>query len=144
MPRKPRETAAGIYHVAARAAKNEALFRDDQDFFRFEMEVERIVSPECICIGACALNTHDHLILEVEDGVISRVLKQLNHFYALAFNARYRRRGHAFGGRYMSVRVTSDGQLLAVYRYVREIRWTRVFAPPLRIGTGVATARPLA
>ncbi len=118
MPRKPRDNAAGIFHVATRAAVSEQLFRDSQDFFRFETEVERIVSPECTCIGACALHTHYHLILETADGVLGRALKQLNHRYAMAYNARYDRRGHAFAGRYMSVRVESDEQLMTVYRYV--------------------------
>ena len=118
MPRRPRETSEGIYHVATRAAVGEELFRDDRDFFCFEMEVERIVSPECALIGACALNTHYHLILDTADGVVSRALKQPNHRYALTYNARYGRRGHAFGGRYMSVRIESDEQLVTVYRYV--------------------------
>ena len=118
MPRRPRETSEGIYHVATRAAVGEELFRDDRDFFCFETEVERIVSPECTLIGACALNTHYHLILDTDGGVVSRALKQLNHRYALTYNARYGRRGHAFGGRYMSVRVESDEQLVTVYRYV--------------------------
>jgi REP element-mobilizing transposase RayT len=118
VPRKPRDTAEGIYHVAARAAVDEALFRDDRDFFSFELEVERIVSPECTLIGACALDTHYHLILETTDGVLARAVKQLNHRYALTFNARYGRRGHAFAGRYMSVRIKSDEQLATVYRYV--------------------------
>lgn len=61
------------------------------------MEVERIVSSDCMLIGACALHTHYHLILETAAGVLSRALKQANHRYALTYNARYGRRGHAFG-----------------------------------------------
>src|ERR1041384_8182634 len=58
MGRKLRETEAGIYHVAARAQVGELLFRDEHDYLRFETEVERIVSPECVCIAACAIDTH--------------------------------------------------------------------------------------
>jgi len=118
MGRKLRETWAGIYHVAARAQVGEALFRDEHDFLRFETEVERIVSPECVCIAACAIDTHYHLLLETADGVLSRAMQRLNHCYSSAFNARYGRRGHAFADRYMSVPVTSDGHLLTVFRYI--------------------------
>ena len=118
MPRKPRETAAGIYHVFARAARDERLFRDDHDFARFEAEVGRIVCDECACVAACVLHTHYHLILKTGDGVITRTMQRLNQSYAAAFNARYQRRGHAFAERYSSVRIASDGQLLTAYRYV--------------------------
>ncbi len=118
MARKLRTTAAGIYHVSARAPVGELLFRDDHDFLRFETEVERIVSPRCVCIEACVLNTHYHLLLQTEDGVLAQAMKQLNGRYARAFNARYERRGHAFADRYLSVPVESDGHLLTVYRYI--------------------------
>lgn len=118
MGRKLRETSAGMYHVAARAQVGERLFRDDHDFLRFEGEVKRIVSPECVCVAACAIDTHYHLLLQTEDGVLNRAMQRLNRSYSSAFNARYGRRGHTFADRYMSVPVTSEGQLLTVFRYV--------------------------
>jgi REP element-mobilizing transposase RayT len=118
MARKPRDTSAGIYHVFARSPAGELLFRDEHDFLRFEAELERIVSDECICVGACALHTHYHLILSTENGALSRAMQRLNQGYAGAFNARYERRGHAFAERYTSIRVESDAQLVTVYRYV--------------------------
>lgn len=118
MPRKPRETRAGIYHVAARAPEGERLFRDEHDYLRFEAELERILSTECRCIAACALDTHYHLLLDVDDGVLAGAVHLLNFRYASAYKARYGRRGHVFSERYMSVLVTSDEHLLTVYRYI--------------------------
>lgn len=118
MARKLRTTSAGIYHVSARAPIGELLFRDEHDFLRFETEVERVLSEQCVCIAACVLNTHYHLILQTEDGVLAQAMKQVNQRYARAFNSRYARRGHAFADRYLSVPVESDGHLLTVYRYV--------------------------
>jgi hypothetical protein len=99
MARKLRRTTEGIYHVTARAPVGELLFRDAHDFLRFEAEVQRVVSPSCVCIGACTLHTHYHLILQTEDGVLARVMKQVNQRYAGALNARYGRHGHAFAER---------------------------------------------
>jgi putative transposase len=118
MGRKLRQTQAGIYHVAARAQVGELLFRDEHDYLRFETEVERIVCPGCVCVAACAIDTHYHLLLQTEDGVINRAMQRLNRAYSSAFNARYGRRGHTFADRYMSVPVTSEGQLLTVFRYI--------------------------
>ena len=118
MPRRPRETRAGVYHVTTRAADGERLFRDDHDYLRFETEVERILSPECTCIAACALGTHYHLVLHVEDGVLPTVVHRLNSRYAGVYKARYGRRGHVYSERYTSVLVESDEHLLTVFRYV--------------------------
>jgi REP element-mobilizing transposase RayT len=93
------------------------LFRDEHDFLRFESEVERITDI-CTCVAACVLQTHYHLILATEDGILSRAMQRLNQGYAASFNARYGRRGHAFAERYTSIKVESDGQLMTVYRYV--------------------------
>jgi len=104
MARKLRATHAGIHHVFARSQVDDPLFRDDHDHLRFETELRTICAHEIAltCIAACTIGTHYHLLLEVEDGVLPKVMKQLNSAYARAFNARYQRRGHAFASRYGS------------------------------------------
>src|SRR5205823_1789169 len=72
----------------------------------------------CRCLAACVLNVHYHLLLEVEDGVLPRVMAQINGRYARAYNSRYGGRGHAFADRYFSIHVTSTPQLLMVFRYI--------------------------
>jgi putative transposase len=120
MPRKPRQTSAGLYHVAARASQGEQLFRDDNDYLRFEVELRASLEAwNSRCIAACALSTHYHVLLETtSDGVLPRLMKQLNQGYAASYNARYGRRGHAFADRYLAVPVLTDEQLAVVYRYL--------------------------
>jgi REP-associated tyrosine transposase len=118
--RKLRGPTEGVYHVPARAAEGESLFRDDHDFLRFEIELERVLSTACTCIAACALHTHYHLILDTEDGALPKAMHTLNSRYASAYNARYKRRGHAFADRYLAVAVESDGHLMTVFRYVMQ------------------------
>ena len=110
MARKLRATHAGIHHVFARSQVEDPLFRDDHDHLRFETELRTICAHEVAltCIAACTIGTHYHLLLEVEDGVLPTVMKQLNSAYARAFNARYQRRGHAFASRYGSKPVLFD------------------------------------
>ena len=119
MPRNDRPTAAGLYHVAARSQRDDALFRDDADFLRFESEVRPIVAAgtwRCICV--CAVTTHYHVLIEVDEDVLSRSVGRLNQRYARAFNVRYGRRGHLFSERFLCVPVESDEHLLTVYRYI--------------------------
>jgi putative transposase len=119
MPRRNRPTAAGIYHASTRAQRDDELFRDDADFVRFESEVRLLVETGTLtCIAACALTTHYHLLLEVAENALSRSMGRLNKRYASAYNTRYRRRGHAFAGRFLSVTVETDEQLVSAYRYI--------------------------
>ena len=107
-----------MYHVAARAPEGERLFLDDHDFSRFESELERILSPDCTCVAACALNTHYHLLLQVENDVLAKSVHLLNSRYAAAYKLRYDIRGHIFSERYMSVLIVSEEHLLVAYRYI--------------------------
>jgi REP element-mobilizing transposase RayT len=107
-----------VYHVAARAPEGEWLFLDDHDFARFESELERILSPDCTCVAACALNGHYHLLLHVENDVLSKSVHLLNSRYAAAYKLRYGKRGHTFSERYMSVLIASEEHLLTAYRYI--------------------------
>jgi REP element-mobilizing transposase RayT len=119
MGRSPRPTAAGFYHVAARAQVNDQLFRDESDYLRFEQELQTIAKDSAFrCLAACVMTTHYHLLVEAGHGVLPIAMQRLNQRYARAYNARYGRRGHAFAERYLCVPVLSDEQLLAVYRYV--------------------------
>ncbi len=119
MARRLRPTAAGFYHVAARAPAGEELFRDEHDYLRFELTLGEAVSNGRVrCLAACALTTHYHLLVETADDALPTVMKWLNQGYACSYNARYGRRGHAFADRYLSVPVMYDEQLLATYRYV--------------------------
>lgn len=119
MGREPRPSAAGFYHVAARAQARDELFRDATDYLRFEAELRLLVSEgACRLLAACVLTTHYHLILETGDGALAPTMKRLNQRYARAFNARYARRGHAFAERYLCVPLVNDAHLLNAYRYL--------------------------
>jgi hypothetical protein len=64
------------------------------------------------------LNTHYHLLLQVENDVLARSVHLLNSRYAAAYKLRYAKRGHTFSERYMSVLILSEEHLLTAYRYI--------------------------
>src|ERR1051325_5515140 len=119
MPRKPRDNAPGVFHVAAHSIWPGALFADDVDRTIFLDELRQVVATfKWMCLSVCLMDTHYHLILEIEDFSLSAGMQALNACYACGFNARHRTRGHAFSGRYGSKRIDTDGYLLVVYAYV--------------------------
>lgn len=119
MPRRPRDHAPGLFHITAHSVWSVELFPDDLDRFLFCSELASTVARfHWTCISACVMTTHYHLILEVDDDSLPQGMQQLNFRYAIGFNARRRLRGHAFGSRYSSNRIESDGYLASVYRYV--------------------------
>jgi hypothetical protein len=64
------------------------------------------------------MGSHYHLILEVEDEVMSRGMHRLNLAYARDFNRRHGLRGHLQFAPYGADRIDSDGKLLDRFAYV--------------------------
>ncbi|HLX21552.1 MAG TPA: hypothetical protein VKR23_15515 [Gaiellaceae bacterium] len=117
MPRQPRDTRPGIFHVYTHAVWHRALYRDDVDRLEFLRHLAR-VSDGWECLAFCLMESHYHLIVEVGDGVLPTVMRSLNLAYALAYNARHSLRGHVQFDRYGSRRVLTDDALVTAYGYV--------------------------
>jgi putative transposase len=118
--RSKRDKAAGIFHVYTHAvwAANE-LFRDDDDRLTFLRDLVRAgAKVEWDCLAFCLMDTHYHLIVEVEDDALPVGMHSLNFRYAEQFNDRHEMKGHVMGARYDSVRTEDDAHLLTVFRYV--------------------------
>lgn len=70
-------------------------------------------------IAYCLNPNHFHFILkQVSDGGISEYMKRLSGGYTWYFNHKYERNGTLFQGRFKSVHVSSDIQLLHLSAYV--------------------------
>ena len=73
MPRKPRPTQAGLYHVASGATRPDPFFRDDVDRGIFVVELAAMLAREdVVCVAFCVLTTHYHLILNAADATHGR------------------------------------------------------------------------
>jgi putative transposase len=120
MPRKPRDTTAGLFHIYTHCVwAAGALYRDDVDrleFLRHLAEVTRKTGWDCL--GYCLLKTHYHLIVRVDDGVMPRAMHRLNLAYARHYNRRHRLRGRVQFAPYGSRRLHDEGELLVAFAYV--------------------------
>jgi hypothetical protein len=142
MGQKHRDQAAGIYHVCNHAIEGAPLFADERDYlYRLGQLGDAVKDGDARCHAFCLIGTHEHLLLAFADDSIARVMQKLNRNYAVAFDGRHGRKGHVFGGRYFSKRMTSDAHLLQTFRYValnperhgaaRAERWTWASYPGL-------------
>lgn len=120
MPRPPRDTAAGVFHVYTHAVWGyEGLFSDDTDRLEFLRHLGRLASHDgWTCVAFCLMGNHHHLIVDVRDGVLSEAMRELNFTYARAFNTRYGLRGHVQYDRYGSRRIYDENDLAGGYAYV--------------------------
>jgi REP element-mobilizing transposase RayT len=118
--RKPRENVVGgIYHVFARGNDRRPVFVDDADRYAYLMILSEVCGQaEWTRLAHCLMNNHVHLLLETPLPNLSEGMQRIQSRYAQRFNRRHDRSGHLFQGRFKSVRVVSDAQLITVTRYI--------------------------
>jgi len=120
VPYKPRDTAAGRFHVYTHCVwAVPAYFQDDLDRFAFLRILRHVTRTSgWRCIAYCLMSSHYHLIVEVGDGVLPVAMKRLNHAYSWGHNRRYSLRGHAQHQRYGARRVVDNADLLDAFSYL--------------------------
>lgn len=70
-------------------------------------------------IAFCIMPTHIHLLLkQVSDHGISNFMSKILNCYSRYFNIKHRRTGPLWSGRFKSVLITKDEQLLYLTRYI--------------------------
>jgi REP element-mobilizing transposase RayT len=122
MARQPRiELPGAVFHVISRGIKRRKLFRDDDDRRRYMAFLQRAIARSGARLYAyCLMSDQVHLAIEPGKISLSRVMRSLNTSYAGYFNARHRRVGCVFYGRYKALLVDREEYLLSLVRYIHE------------------------
>jgi REP element-mobilizing transposase RayT len=66
----------------------------------------------------CLMKNHVHLLVQVGTVPLSKIMQNIAFRYTASVNARYRRSGHLFQGRYKAILVDADTYLLELVRYI--------------------------
>lgn len=109
-----------IYHVMARGNRRDDIVLDDVDR---EMFV-RTMGEACAKTGWQVLawvlmDNHYHWVLRTPEANLVAGMRWFQNTYTRRYNARHRKWGHLFGGRYKSILVDQDGSYLtALMDYV--------------------------
>lgn len=113
------ELAGGIFHVYARGNRGQPIYFDDADRKMYlAMLACTVRHQRWHCLAYCLMDNHVHLLIETPEPNLARGMQQLHGSYALRLNKRHNLVGHAFQGRYGSVRILSDEHLWVTARYL--------------------------
>ena len=118
------EYPGAVYHVTARGNERRIIFQSDKDYTRFTGYLESATEKYGARIHCfCLMSNHYHLLLETPRGNLHRILHHINTGYTNYFNARRRRAGHLFQGRYHAILVDKDSYGLELSRYIHLNPW---------------------
>lgn len=122
MPRVSRRVAeSGHYHVMLRGNGKQVIFEDDADRRTFLDALARTLEmPGLSLLAWCLMTNHVHLLFCDETGCLSSAMHALATKYAGYFNSRTGHVGSVFDGRFKSVPIESDAQLIAAIRYIHD------------------------
>lgn len=121
------DVADGVYHVISRGTERGDLFREDADRLHFLDKLTEAQGRFRLCIYAYVLmDNHFHLIVQTPDANLSRAIQWLKVSYSMWFNAKYRRVGPLFQGRFKSVLVDSHENWMLELSYYVHLNPVRV------------------
>lgn len=120
MSRKPVIHYPGtIYHVILCGNARQVIFFDKADRCRFSLLVQEGTERFGHRVVAfCQLTNHVHLVIQVGDAPLSRVIQDLSFRYTRWINWRQQRCGHFFQGSYKAVLIDADTRLLELTAYI--------------------------
>lgn len=108
-----------FHHITARGNERRKIFLSKADYDAFLAFLGDAAQRYGIIIHCYALmGNHYHLVVETPKGLLSRFMHDINSGYTSYFNAKRKRSGHLFQGRYKSLLVDKDSYLLELSRYV--------------------------
>ena len=113
------EYEGAIYHITARGNERKKIFFTERDYHKFKEYL--VVAQErfsCVLHAFVLMGNHYHLILEIKEKNLSRVMHYLNSSYTTYINVKRKRNGHLLQGRFKSIIVDKDSYLLELSRYV--------------------------
>lgn len=120
MARKPRIHFPGAcYHVIVRGNGGQDLFSADHDRQRFLQLLGKGIARFQHRVHAfCLMTNHVHLLVQVGEAPLSRIVQNLSFRYTRYINSTRNRTGHLFQGRYKAILVDVDRYLLELVCYI--------------------------
>jgi putative transposase len=97
----------------------EDIFFDDDDRYHFYLFAQQGLERFSHRIhGFSCMTNHDHLVVQVGDIPLSKIIQILSFRYTRWINQRKKRIGHLFQGRYKALLIDADSYLLQLVRYI--------------------------
>lgn len=123
MARKTRlHIPGGIYHVILKGNGGQTLFFNAEDCCRLLLLLQEGTARFDFHVhGFCLMDDHVHLLLEIGNIPLSKLMQNLAFRYTRWVNRRQQRTGHLFQGRYRAILIDQEKYLLDLVRYIHLI-----------------------
>ncbi len=120
MSRPYRLQAEGcLYHITSRGDDRKKIFLSETDYLKFLEYLQKAKDRFRFYLYAyCLMGNHYHLLLEITQPNLSRIMQSLNTAYTVYYNTKRKRCGHVFQGRYKSILVEADSYFAELIRYI--------------------------
>ena len=120
MARTPRKRSeSDIDHIIIRGVGQQILFEDDEDRgFFMGLLGDAIAGKEIQVLAWCLMANHVHMLIAAPIEAVSVLMKTIESRYANHFNSRHERVGTLFQGRFTSIPIEGDEQLLSTVSYI--------------------------
>lgn len=107
-------------HVIQRGNNRQPCFVAVEDYAAYRQDLlEAARHCQCSIHAYVLMTNHVHLLVTgTKSGSVSRMMQQLGRRYVSGFNARYRRTGTLWEGRFKSSLIDTNRYLLICYRYI--------------------------
>ena len=134
MTRQPRFDIAGVTQpIVQRGNDRQPCFAEESDYLRYLQELGEAATQHACVVHAYVLMTNQvHLLVTPPAiGAVSRMMLAIGRRYVGGFNARYRRIGTLWEGRFKAALVGNARYVLTCYRYIElnPVRAGRVDSP---------------
>ena len=108
-----------FYHVLNRGNEQRPIFRDARDHEGFLLRLGRCSQRFSLAVYAYVLmSNHYHLLVRTREANLSAAIQWLGVSYSAWHNARHRRSGHLFQGRFKSFLIAEDSYLHRLLLYI--------------------------
>jgi putative transposase len=113
------EIAGGTFHIMNRGNRKAVIFHDSRDRWMFcRIVCEELVIHGVILCALCLMGNHFHMVIITPHGNRADFIGAVESRFATYSNGRYGNVGHVFQGRYVTVTIEDDIQLLTALCYV--------------------------
>lgn len=108
-----------FYHITARGNERQNIFKSNRDRERFLGYLASASERYKAIIHTYSLmDNHYHILLQTPAGNLSQIMHHINGAYTNYFNAKRKRFGHLFQGRYKALLVDIDEYAQELSRYI--------------------------
>ncbi len=120
MARKLRVHYPGaVYHVIARGNNQEYILATDSDKNHYIELIKKYKKRFAFYLyGYVLMDNHVHLLLEVGEQPLSKIMQGIQQSYTQWYNHLYGRVGHVFQQRYQAILCAKDDYLITLLKYI--------------------------